>query len=325
VNTPRPSSQAGARLVFLGTAGGPTPAVGRKGIATALVVDGDVYLVDAGYGVLSQYLDAGLRLDRLRAVLITHLHGDHIADLFNLFMFGSHTVHGQVPGIDSPVDVIGPGTVVSPLGPLQPYGEAPYAGLAGFFAHSYAGQALTLNAWSMGMSDIRKLVRLHEIPVESGVDPATPPFTVLENENVRITAVPVPEHLIGSFAFRIDTRHGSVAFSGDTGPSSNVSGLARGADILVHEVMDFEALVAEGFPPEMEPLFTQVHTEVRDVGKIAADAGVPKLALNHFVPPSRSTPPEQWKKRIRHCYNGEIIIAEDLLVLPLHTTKRPRS
>jgi ribonuclease BN (tRNA processing enzyme) len=324
VNSPG-AGEGGARLVFLGTAGGPTPAVGRKGIATALVVDGDVYLVDAGYGVLSQYLDAGLRLDRLRAVLITHLHGDHIADLFNLFMFGAHTVHGQAPGIDNPVDVIGPGAVESPLGPVQPYGEAPYAGLAGFFEHSYAGQALTLNAWSMGMQDIRKLVRLHEIPVGSGVDSATPPFTVLENEDVRITAVPVPEHLIGSFAFRIDTRHGSVAFSGDTGPSSNVSALARGADILVHEVMDFEALVAEGFPPEMEPLFTQVHTEVRDVGKVAAAAGVPTLALSHFVPPSRSTPPEHWKEQIRRCYDGEIVIAEDLLTLSLDPMSQPGS
>jgi len=321
MSNPEPG-QAGARLVFLGTAGGPTPAIGRKGIATALVVDGDVYLIDAGYGVLSQYLDAGLRLDRLRAVLITHLHGDHIADLFNLFMFGANTVHGQAPGISEPVDVIGPGTVQTPLGPLQPYGEAPYAGLAGFFEHSYAAQALTLNAWAMGMSDIKNLVRLHEIPVGAGVDPATPPFTVLENDDVRITATPVPQHLIGSFAYRIDTRHGSVVFSGDTGPSRNVSDLARGADILVHAVMDFEAVVAEGFPAELEPLFTQVHTEVRDVGRVAADAGVPCLVLNHFVPPSRPTPPEQWTKRIRHDYTGEVIIAEDLLTIPLATGDR---
>ena len=86
-----------ARIVFLGTAGGPTLAEHRHGIATAFVLGEDVYLVDAGLGVANQYVDARLGLDRLRAVLLTHMHGDHVCDLFNLFMFGATAVHGSRP------------------------------------------------------------------------------------------------------------------------------------------------------------------------------------------------------------------------------------
>jgi hypothetical protein len=61
----------------------------------------------------------------------------------------------------------------------------------------------------------------------------------------------------------------------------------------------------------------EVHTEVSHVGRIAAAAGVPTLALNHFVPASRTTAPQQWTKRISEHYDGRIIVAEDLTSLPV--------
>jgi len=66
---------------------------------------------------------------------------------------------------------------------------------------------------------------------------------VLDNGEVTIRAVIVP-HLSTSYAYRIDSAAGAVVFSGDTGPSEAVSDLARGADVLVHEVMDIDAMIA---------------------------------------------------------------------------------
>jgi ribonuclease BN (tRNA processing enzyme) len=300
-----------ARIVFLGTAGGPTLAERRHGIATAFVLGQDVYLIDAGLGVASQYVDAGLRLDRLRAVLLTHMHGDHVCDLFNLFMFGARTVHEPRLGIENPVKVIGPGPAPASSGSFQPYGPPPFPGVAGLLEHSYAGQAATLTAWAMGKADLRDLIDLHEIG-----DPGAEPFTILENEDVTVRAVVVP-HLPTSYAYRIDSAAGSAVFSGDTGPSQAVAALARGADVLVHEVMDFDAMVAEGFPDELGDMFRAVHTEVSDVGRIAAEAGVPALVLNHFVPATRRTEPEQWIDRISKDYDGQVIVAEDLMSLPV--------
>lgn len=305
-----------ARIVFLGTAGGPTLAEHRHGIATAFVLGEDVYLVDAGLGVANQYVDAGLRLDRLRAVLLTHMHGDHVCDLFNLFMFGSTAVHGSRPGIGDPVTVIGPGPAAASSGGYEPYGPPPFAGVGGLLEHSYAGQAATLTAWAMGQNNLRGLIDLHEIE-----DRGSEPFTVVDNGEVTVRAVVVP-HLPASYAYRIDSAAGSAVFSGDTGPCDAVASLARGADVLVHEVMDIGAMIAEGFPEELSDVFKSVHTEVSDVGRIAAAAGVPVLVLTHFVPASRAAAAQTWAERISKDYDGHVIVAEDLMSVPVRRHAR---
>jgi len=301
------AAQRRASLVFLGTAGGPAVVPGRRGIATAFVLGEDVYLIDAGLGATGQYIDAGLRLDRLRSVLLTHMHGDHVCDLFNLFMFGTDAGHARSPGIKHPVTVIGPGPAPDVRRGSGPYGAPPFPGLRGLIEHSYAGLAATLTAWAVTQADLHDLINVHEID-----GAATGPVTVVDDGQVRVRATVVP-HLPTSYAYRIDSDAGSVVFSGDTGPSEAVASLARGADVLVHEVMDIEAMIAEGLPAELADVFRRVHTEVSDVGRIAAQAGVPVLALTHFVPAARRTDPQRWADRISKDYDGRVIVAEDLM------------
>jgi ribonuclease BN (tRNA processing enzyme) len=239
------------------------------------------------------------------------MHGDHVCDLFNLFMFGAKSVHGTQPGILDPVAVIGPGPTSESRTGIHPYGPPPFAGVGALIEHGYAGLASTLNAWAIGKADLRDLIDVRELQ-----DPGAEPFTVLENDEVSIRAVVVP-HLPTSYAYRIDSAASCVVFSGDTGPSDAVADLARGADVLVHEVMDIEAMIAEGFPGRAGDVFASVDTEVSQVGRIAAAAAVPVLVLNHFVPASRPTAPQQWITRIGDDYGGRVIVAEDLMTLPV--------
>ena len=57
-----PASAAGrSRLILLGTGGGPTPKANRSAPASAIVVGGDVYVIDCGDGVARQMVRAGPR------------------------------------------------------------------------------------------------------------------------------------------------------------------------------------------------------------------------------------------------------------------------
>ena len=68
------------RITLLGT-GSPIPAPDRAGPSTLISADGEHYLVDAGRGVLMRMAAAGVGAPQLSAVLLTHLHSDHITDL----------------------------------------------------------------------------------------------------------------------------------------------------------------------------------------------------------------------------------------------------
>ena len=95
-------SEGSSRLVLLGTAGGPTPKVERSAPAHAVVVNDDIYLVDAGNGVGRQLVRAGLDIDRLRVVAVTHHHSDHVADVGTVVLLAWGT------GLTSAVRLIGP-------------------------------------------------------------------------------------------------------------------------------------------------------------------------------------------------------------------------
>ena len=77
-------SSPGARVILLGTGGGPILRKGRSQPASLLVIDGAAYLIDAGDGVSRQMTLAEVPGTTLRAVFLTHLHLDHTAGLPSL-------------------------------------------------------------------------------------------------------------------------------------------------------------------------------------------------------------------------------------------------
>src|SRR5262244_505154 len=65
------------RIVLLGTKGGPRVGeAGRSNPATLLLINDVPYLIDCGYGVTKQLITAGIALNRLRYIFITHHHSD---------------------------------------------------------------------------------------------------------------------------------------------------------------------------------------------------------------------------------------------------------
>ncbi len=66
-------------ITLLGT-GSPIPDPNRAGPATLVQAGDGTFLIDAGRGVLMRLAAVGGGAGQLSAVLLTHLHSDHITD-----------------------------------------------------------------------------------------------------------------------------------------------------------------------------------------------------------------------------------------------------
>jgi ribonuclease BN (tRNA processing enzyme) len=94
------------RLILLGTAGGPRPQKARSAAAQVIVANGLAYVVDCGDGVARQLVLAGVPLDTLRNIFLTHHHSDHNADYGNLIWLA------WAAGLRTRVDTWGPPPIV---------------------------------------------------------------------------------------------------------------------------------------------------------------------------------------------------------------------
>jgi ribonuclease BN (tRNA processing enzyme) len=308
-------------LVLLGTAGAPLPVAGRGGTSSALVVDGQVFLVDCGRGAPSAYVDAGLDFRRLEAVFLTHLHIDHIGDLPGMILYP----WGVRTGVE-PLRVYGP-----PRPAALPDGDAvfhrqtiihpevPAPGTADLVADILAGSAYHLNVMPLDahMPDAGQLVRAVEIPVGTG---AGGPVTVLDDGAIRVSAVAVTHgRAIPALGYRFDTPDGSVVFSGDTTVNDGLIALARGADILVHQVADVDYLGLHGMDGAELGRMHALHTDVTEVGGVAERAGVGELILNHYLPGDPAAVSEaDWVRRAGQGFGGITTAGRDGMRRTLH-------
>ena len=340
------------RLVLLGTAGGSAARSTRCGFSNAIVVGDVAYLIDCGEGVHAQLSRAGLVATRrfgssgarpvVETIFLTHLHADHIMDLVNV-------LQGSWP--NSPIDVYGPGPAGAPFtthdDPLHPvrFPNDPAPGTKGVLDHFNRAFGMNINARIIGerRSDFINQLIVHEIGLKGELEadansievpitidrlgpefeiPVVEPFVVRpqDERGVTVTATLVQHPpVFPALAYRFDTPHGSVVFSGDTTPCDNVVRLAQGADILVHEVVDIEAILGRiSLLSNFEVVraqFARAHTQVHEVAHVAARAGVSTLVLSHLVPGEGSHTPEEWEALARAGapeFTGEIVCGVDL-------------
>ena len=277
------------RVILLGTKGGPrVGASGRSNPSTLLLINDVPYVVDCGYGTSRQLLAAGVSLNRLRYIFITHHHSDHNLEYGPLFY------NAWVTGLPTRIDAYGPPG-------LEKMTED-------FF--SYMKLDIDVRIEDEGRSDPRKMVLAHDIK-KAGV--------VLQNDDLKVSACEVRHPMVKqAYAFRFDAKDRSVVISGDTAYAPELAEFAKGADVLVHEVMylpGIEELV--GRLPNAKRLrehLLAAHTLPEDVGRIAAQAGVKTLVLTHFVPgDDPAITDEQWTEGVRKNFDGRIIVGKDLM------------
>ena len=336
---------ARTRLVLLGTAGGPTywPGSSRASTSSLLMVGDAAYMIDCGAGAGKRLQEASDEQERtesfraLRALFLTHLHSDHTVDYPNLLLYGYYS------GLDlpnrPPLQVHGPGRrgqlepVFTPPG--KTLADPPITNPTNPTPGTQDMTASLLQAFATDINDRMRdngrrppdqLVQAHDIALPDipgfrtpNETPAPPmaPFKIYEDDRVQVSAILVNHAPVWpAFAYRFDTDDGSVVFSGDTGPCANLVTLARDADVLVHEVIVtdwIDSHLPHPRNPAQEALrnhLLNAHTPVDQVGKLAQQAGVGMLVLNHLLPGNARA---QDLLPAQRDFAGPMIIGEDLL------------
>ena len=280
---------ADTKLLILGS-GTPNPDPERSGSAYAIVTNGQSYLVDFGPGVIrraSAFSPSwggefeSMEIQNLNYAFLTHLHSDHSAGLADLIL------SPWVLEREEPLNLFGP------------------RGLK-------------------RMAD--KITDAYQIDIDyriNGSQPSNP-----EGYKTKVTeiaegiiyedkyiAVEAFENNHGdfknSFGFVFTTKDKKIVISGDTAYSQKVIEKSKEADILVHEVYSEKGFKEK--TKDWQIYHKAHHTSAPDVGKIASMSKPKKLVLSHILFWGNSK--ESIVEEVKSNFDGEVIIAEDLMVI----------
>ncbi len=266
------------------------------------------YLVDCGYGTMRALVAAGLGFQPVSTVFITHLHDDHTADLAAML------AHQWTGSKATPTHVYGPYATARTV-----------EGAIAFFRANV----------EIRMVDEGRTVLPETLFFGHDIDAGNEPVRVFADDRVVVTAATnthFPERFVArmqhrSLGYRFETSTRSICFSGDTAYSANIVRLARGADVFVCEVLDHasyennmrrakEAADA-GNPESVFRHVAETHSTPADVGRMAHEAGVKTVVLNHQV---RGTAAQGFTissfiDGVRAAFDGQVIVGEDQLVI----------
>jgi ribonuclease Z len=244
-----------AKLVILGTASFVPDETHDN---AHLVVHGPVgsVLIDSGINPLVSLKRANLPFASLQAIIVTHFHPDHVSGLPN-FLMG-----------------------------LWLMGRKTNLTLYGFRVTLDKVQAL------MSLFEWRDWPGFYPVAFEP-VRPAENAL-IIETPDFRIHASPT-HHLVPSLALKFTSPVSgrSIVYSSDTSPCDALERLARGADVLIHEI----AGAASG------------HSSPAMAGAIARQAGAGHLVLIHY---HTTDSPDDLIAEARSTFGGQITLAQDM-------------
>ena len=272
---------------LLGVKGGPAIRPGSNMPTSTLVhFDGKNILIDAGLGASKSIFDQGVPLTEIDAIFITHLHSDHYLELGPLL----HTA--WTAGRTQPIQIYGPSR------------------LTHYWTHFLRSleDDIRLRIEDEGRTDIAQLFAF-----EALADGQQMTWHEITIKVMRNSHPPIED----SFALRFEGTDNVIVLSGDTAYMAEMAPFAAKADLLIHEVMLLEGVdaIMKRQPNADERLrhhLLRSHCLAEDVGRIATEAQVKRLALNHFVPDGFAAfTKEHWTKAIRTTWDGALLISYD--------------
>ena len=300
--TASPASKTGTRLITLGTVAGPIPRANRAQSSNLLIVNGTLYVVDAGDGVTRRIAQAGFNVRDVGTIFITHHHDDHTAGLGTLMSvaWGSQRT--------KPINVYGPPRTAELV-----KAAVQYFSISSEIRIADGGRTIPISQLFFG----------HDVGAGMIFQDANVKVTALENSHFEFhSGAAAGKHK--SYSYRFETPDRVIVFTGDTGLNNALTDLARGADVLVAEANSIEqrmqSLIRTGQWQVMTPdeqlrikrQMTAGHLSTEDVGKMAALASVKTVVLTHLTWKSDENY-TSWAEDVKKHFSGNVLIAKDLM------------
>jgi ribonuclease BN (tRNA processing enzyme) len=298
-NTAQPKSET--RLITLGTVAGPPPRPHRAQFSNLLIVNGTLYVLDAGDGVARRIAKAGFNVRDVGIVFITHHHDDHTAGLGTLMSAAWDNQRTK------PINVYGPPRTEELV--------------------KAAVQYFTISA------DIRIADGGRSIPIEQlfhGHDVG--PGVIYQDGNIKVNVIEnvhfdfhkgaaAGKHK--SYSYRFETPGRVIVFTSDTGPFPGLVEFAKGADLLVAEANSIEQRMQDLMRSGQWQVMTieeqarikrqmaEGHLSPDDVGHLAEGAAVKSVVLSHLTWKADDDY-SNWVDEVKKHFSGPVFIAKDL-------------
>ena len=283
----------GLHVVICGS-GSPLPDPQRASACVAVLAGNDYLLFDVGPGSWRKAGFAQLTPAKLTGILLTHFHSDHIGDL------GEAITMSWTGGRPKPLDVFGPPGVEKVVDGFL----AAYRQDSAYRTAHHSEELLPAAAW---MAIAR--------PIE-------PNHLAIDRDGLRVTAFPVAHDPVRpAYGYRIEYHGRKVVITGDTGKSADVEKQAAGADLLIHDSLSKDMILAGAKTLEalgqtrqakMARDIVTYHASPLEAAQIAAAAKADTLVLTHIVPVLRNELMEkQFLAGVAEAFGGKVVLAKD--------------
>ena len=282
------------KITFLGTAGS-TPTKDRNLPSVAIEYDGNTYIMDCGEGTQRQLMRYSVSPYRIKAVFITHMHGDHsigVAGLVRTLALNKRT---------APLCIYVPKGEESMMTPLLTFDRA----LIGYeikVTPVTAGTIYRGRGFSIGAFRLK-----HSIPTYGYAFKEDDRYKfdkdkckklglkgemyskILSRGSIKAGARTIR---LKEVAMEVPGR--KIVYAADTRPVASTAEVSRGADIIIHEATYMEEL--KNLAKE------RLHSTAMECADIAKRAKAKKLIIFHMS--ARYKRPDEMLKEARRTFKN---------------------
>ena len=272
------------QLTLLGTG---CPKVDHKRFGPSNLVSSSKahILVDCGSGVTQRLNQLKICSSKINALFLTHLHSDHVIDLYQLIISSWHSYRTK------------PWLIYGPIGTKKFIKKLMNTWKDERNLRIRYEKRESTEAFNLKIFEFSKYgkIKINDLIVE---------YFQVDHKPVKF-----------AYGFNFFNKNKKLTISGDTKPCDNLMKYAQLSDVLLHEVFIEYEMNKTSKLRTKKTLHNvkEYHTPSNLVGKVAKLSNCKELVLTHFVPTRFNT--SKLKKIVKKDFGKDPIIGEDLLTI----------